>query len=160
MKKFLRSNRTKWIAVSIAGILMSVGIVGLAVKVSDMEATKTLGSSAYSIGLLDDTTGKLPSENVDKGGLRTTKFYKYEGLKCEIESDSTIEYQVNFYDEDKKFLAVQTLQDDFDSSNIPTEASTAKYVKIEIIPTEDDDGEVGILEKSGYVEQLKVTVTK
>ena len=92
--------------------------------------------------------------------MATNKYYDVEGLKVEVAKNATVKYQVNYYDEDKKFLAVQTLTEDFDSANMPSEASTAEYVKIEIIPTDDDDGEVSLLEKSGYVKQVSVTVAK
>ena len=162
-KRFVKSGRMKWLAVGLSLVSLTAAVVGLSVKVSKQETTKELGASAYAIGLLDDETGKIPTGDgveVDKGGLATTKFYDVDGLKVEVAKNATVKYQVNYYDEEKKFLAVQTLTDDFDSANIPSTASTAEYVKIEIIPTDDDDGEVSLLEKSGYVKQVTVTVAK
>lgn len=159
LRRFVKSDKAKWLAVALAGVTLTAAVVGLSVKVSKQETTKELGASAYSIGLLDDETGKA-FEEADKSGLATTKYYDVEGLKVEVAKNATVKYQVNYYDEDKKFLAVQTLTEDFDSANMPSEASTAEYVKIEIIPTDDDDGEVSLLEKSGYVKQVSVTVAK
>ena len=158
-KRFVKSDKMKWLAVGLSFVTLTAAVVGLSVKVSKQETTKVLGASAYSIGLLDDETGKAFEEK-DKGGLATEKYYDVDGLKVEVAKNATIKYQVNYYDKDKAFLAVQTLTDDFDSANIPSTASTAEYVKIEIIPTDDDDGEVSLLEKSGYVKQVTVTVAK
>lgn len=162
-KRFVKSDKAKWLAVALAGVTLTAAVVGLSVKVSKQETTKVLSASAFSIGLLDDATGRLPSgedKEVDKGGLATDKYYSFEGLKIEVAKNATVKYQVNYYDDEKTFLIAQTLTDDFNSSNIPSEATTAEYVKIEIIPTEDDDGEVSLFEKSGYAKQLTITVAK
>ena len=158
-KRFVKSNKAKWLAVLLAGVTLTGAVVGLSVKVSKMDTTKELGSSAYSIGLLDDTTGKA-YEEADKSGLSTDKYYDLDGLKIEVDKNATVKYQVNYYDAEKNFLAVQTLTDDFDSANIPSTASNAEYVRIEIIPLDDDNEKVGIFEKAGYVNQLTVTVAK
>ena len=141
------------IAAIVAVAALAVGISS-SLRVSEVETTKELGSGAYSIGLLDDTTGKVP-EKADESGLSTDKFYKLDGLKVEVAKNATVKYQ-----EDKKFLTVQTLTYDYNSENLPAEAAGAKFVRIEIIPTDDDDNTVSWLEKSGYVEQLTVTVLK
>lgn len=158
-KRFVKSDKAKWLAVALAGVTLTAAVVGLSVKVSKQDTTKELGASAYSIGLLDDETGKA-YEEADKSGLATKKYYDLDGLKVEVAKNATVKYQVNYYDEEKNFLTVQTLTDDFDSANIPSAAATADFVKIEIIPLDDDDGEVGVFEKSGYVKQLTVTVAK
>lgn len=158
-KRFLKTDKAKWLAVTLAGITLTGAIVGLTIKVSNSETTKVLGASAYEVGLLDDTTGK-PYEETDKSGLATKKYYDFDGLKIEVAKNATVKYQVNYYDSDKTFLAVQTLTDDYNSANIPSAAANAEFVKIEIIPTDDDDGKVGVFEKSGYVKQLTVTVAK
>lgn len=159
LRRFVKSDKAKWLAVALAGVTLTAAVVGLSVKVSKQETTKELGASAYAVGLLDDSTGKL-HEEVDKSGLATTKFYNVDGLKVEVAKNATVKYQVNYYDEDKKFLAVQTLTEDFDSADIPSSALEAEYVKIEIVPTDDDDGKVSLLEKAGYVKQVAVTVAK
>lgn len=158
-KRFVKSGRMKWLAVGLSLVSLTAAVVGLSVKVSKQETTKELGASAYAIGLLDDSTGKI-HEEVDKSGLATTKFYNVDGLKVEVAKNATVKYQVNYYDKEKNFLAVQTLTEDFDSADIPSSAIEAEYVKIEIVPTDDDDGEVSLLEKMGYVKQVAVTVAK
>ena len=53
-----------------------------------------------------------------------------------------------------------TYKKDFDGEEVEAlKAEGIKYVKLEIIPLEDEDEEVGIFEKRGYVKQLTVTVS-
>ena len=40
------------------------------------------------------------------------------------------------------------------------DVSSAKYVKIEVIPKDDEDQEVSWFEKSGYLSDVTVTVAK
>lgn len=154
----LRVKRTHVLAT--VGALFAVAALGVGiaanVRVSRSETTTTLGASAFSVGLLDDSTGKRPTD-VDKSGLSTDKYYNAKDLEIELAKNATIRYQVNFYDKDKEFLGVQTFTADYTA---PSMASTATFVKIEIIPTEDDDDVVSWTEKSGYVGQLTVTVVK
>ena len=148
----------------VAGVaaVLAVAALGVSiaanVRVSDKETTQVLGSSAFAVGQLDDTTGKLlTGEDEDKSGLYTTKYYKSEGLEIKLKEDATVKYQVNYYDADKKFLSVEEFEDDYVATGAP---ETAEYVKIEIIPTEDDDDTVGVFEKGGYVGQAEITVAK
>ena len=159
-KKFVKSDKAKWIAVAVGGVVLAAAVIGLSVRVANSETTKELTASSYSVGLLDDTTGKKPTEDVDKGGLATKEYYKLDGLAIDLATDAEIKYQVNYYDEEKNFLTVQTLTVDFEAVEIPELAQTAEYVKIEIIPMEDDDDSVSWFEKFGYVKQLTVTVAK
>ena len=147
----------------VATVLAAIGTaasIGALAKVDKLETTKELGASAFSVGMLDDETGKLPDEDVDKGGLYTAKYYTYEGMDFEFVKDATGEMQVNYFDEDKKFLGVQTWTADYDATKVISTASTAKYVKFEIIHTEDDDDTVSLLEKYDYVDQVKIVVKK
>ena len=155
-------NKKNKIWLAIIGVLSTVAVVvslGTVARVDKSETTKKLTASSFSIGLFDDETGKTPEE-ADKRGLATTKYYELDGLKIEVEKNATVKYQVNYYDKDKNFLAVQTLTADFDSANIPSAATNAKYVRIEIIPLEDDDDTVSLFEKNGYADQLEITVAK
>ena len=162
-KQFVKSDKTKWLAVVLAFVMLTAAVVVLFVKVSKQEeTTEVLSARAFSVGLLNDATGRLPSneDKVDKGGLATDEYYSFEGLKIVIAKNATVKYQVNYYDDEKFFLIAQTFTEDFNSLNIFSEAKRAKYVKIEIIPTEDDDGKIGFFEKSGYAKQLTITVAK
>ncbi len=156
-----KKGKTAGIFAAIAAVLAVAALavsIGTNVKVTNSETTQTLGAGAFEVGLLSDETGKkLTGENADKSGLSTAKYYEAEGLTIELNEDATIKYQVNYYDEDKEFLSVAEFTGDYDATGAP---ETAKYVKIEIIPTDDDDDEVTFFEKSGYVGQAEITVAK
>lgn len=148
----------------VAGVaaVLAVAALGVSiaanVRVSDKETTQALGSSAFSIGQLDDTTGKLlTGESEDKSGLYTAKYYKSENLEIKLKEEATIKYQVNYYDENKEFLSMKEFTTDYVATDAP---ETAKYVKIEIIPMEDDDDTVSFFEQGGYVGQATITVAK
>ena len=149
---------------SAIALVLAAGAAGIAiasnVRASNLETTKELTASAFSIGMLDDDTGKLPSEDVDKGGLYTSKYYEFDGMDFEFVKEATVELQVNYYDADKTYLGAQTWTTDYNAAQVVSTATSAKYVKFEIIPTEDDDDTVDWTEKTGYVNQLTITVAK
>ena len=149
---------------SVAGVaaVLAVAALGVSiaanVRVSDKETTQALGLSAFRVGQLDDTTGKLlTGEIADKSGLYTEKYYKSENLEIKLKKAATIKYQVNYYDENKEFLSMKEFTTDYVATDAP---ETAKYVKIEIIPMEDDDDTVSFFEQGGYVGQATITVAK
>lgn len=145
------------------GLALSVGalcgVLVLSARVSSQETTKVLKASAFSVGLLDDATGKAPKE-ADKSGLTTDKYYEYEGLKIEIQENATVKYQINYYDAEKNFIHIGTFSENYDFSTPLLNVQNVKYVKIEIIPLDDEDNVVSWFEKSSYVNQLTITVNK
>lgn len=163
-KTFVKSDKAKWGAVIVAGVILAGGIIGLTVRVSNNETTRKLGASSFQVGLLNDDDGKYPTKDVDKSGLSTKSFYKLEDLvSIKVAEDAEIKYHVNYYGEDKNFLgASQALEESYNSEIVTgvENLSSAKYIKIEIVPTEDDDETVSWLEKFSYVKQLTVTVAK
>lgn len=163
--KFLKTNKARWTAVAVAGVLLTGGLLGLSARVSAQEKTKVLGVSAFSVGLLDDETGKLlTGDNKDDSGLSTDLYYKFdENFKVELVKDPTVEYALNFYDSEKDFVSCSGLYDydiQYDELLCNEDSGDYRYVKIEIIPLEDNDEKVSWTEKAGYVNQLKVTVSK
>ena len=148
----------------VAGIASVLAVAALGasiavnVRVSDKETTQKLGLGAFAVGQLDDTTGKLlTGENEDKSGLYTAKYYKSENLEIKLKEDATIKYQVNYYDADKEFLSMAEFTTDYVATDAP---EAAAYIKIEIIPTEDDNNTVTFFEQGGYVGQATITVAK
>lgn len=151
------------VAIFILGIF---GFVSLAKRVDNLEPTKTVRSSAYARGLLDDETGKLPSEDIDYSGIHMKEFISVDGLKCELSEDAKIKYQINFFDEDYAFIGVTArLISDYDAAEDEEllsggDYAGAKFALIEIIPTADADGVVTSTEVSKYAKQLTVTYNK
>ena len=162
--KILRTNKAKWIAVSIAGVLLTGSIISLSSRVAAQEETKTVTSSAFSVGLLDDETGKLlTGENKDNRGFSTDLYYKFdENFKMEkVEDEFPVVVYVNVYDGSKGFLGTKVCNGDITYSDFGDSSyKGGKYIKIEVMPEQDDDDKVTWLEVSKYVNQLKITVAK
>ena len=148
----MRVNKLKLLNIlKIVGIcLLLASMVVIAVRLGKIDKTRELRSTSWSIGRIDDTTGKVDS--TDKSDLFTNTFLKVEDLKVEVKENAKVTVQINFYTEDKTFI-----EDATDLTSIP---ATAKYARIEIVPTEDNDGKVSIFERLGYIKQVTVTYTK
>ena len=136
------------------------GIINLFKRVDTLETTNKVSWTQYARGLLDDDTGKLPrdSEEIDYSGIHLKNYINADGLKCELEKDATIKYQINYFNEDYEFISVsERLSTDYDGTDNP---ANAKFALIEIMPTADADGVVSSLEIMGYAKQLTVTYNK
>ena len=154
--------KTKKLLKVIAGVLaiaLTCGIVSSLASRINTDDTKELNVFDYEIGSLSDTTGKKIKD--DKSGLVSKDMYEVKGLTVELEKKADVMYQLNFYDEDKAWVKVETYKQDFDGADEfdTLNAEGIKYAKLEIIPLEDEDEEVSLLEKRGYAKQVKVTVS-
>lgn len=142
------------IVLSIAVVLISVVLIGMIVKMTRSETTKTVGGFYnYEIGLIDDTTGE---ELSGTSAIRTKDYVTTDGLTVEVKKDANVSYVIYFYDTDKEFLSkTETLTADYDGTAIP---EGAEYAKIVITP--NNDAEVSWNEINGYQSKLTVTVNK
>lgn len=147
------------IAFVIFAVAMITSVIALNVKLNNSITTVKVAPSAYSIGVLDDETGKTPTEQ-ESIAIYTKNYLPVNGLKCQIAAGANIRYQVNFYDADYIYLGMKTYTTDY--ITLPSEEAfeTAKYAKIEIFPTADEDGMVTVLEVSKYAKMLTVTYNK
>ena len=156
-----QQNMWKWLAIGLGGILAVGAIIAVtsAITKDASEKTRELTASDYALYVLDDTTGIADKE--DQSNISSNAFYKIDDLEVELKKDATVKYQLNFYNEDKEFVKVETRSTDFDGSEIEgLKAQGVAFVRIEILPQGDTDGVVSIFEKKGYVDQLTVTVSK
>lgn len=130
------------------------GVIGLAVKLDRQTTTTTLGGEAYSIGMIDETGAYKEST----ASIYTRKGISVEGLKCELQDEAKIKYQLFYYDKDGKFVSASSVfESDFDGSSVPEKA---ELVKIVITPTADEDSKVSFTEIYGYAGQLTVTYNR
>ena len=148
-----------FVVVAVFAVAIVTAIIALNVKVNNSITTVTVSPSAYAVGILDDTTGKTPTEQ-ENIGIFSKNYLPVNGLKCQLSTGATIRYQVNFYDVDHNYIGVKTYTTDY--TTLPTESvyQDAKYVKIEIFPTADEDGVVSVFEVSKYAKMLTVTYNK
>lgn len=151
LRRHMTSDKTKWMITFVLIALLAVGVIFAVVKLNKQITTQTIGTTAYSIGMLDEK-GEYAQ---DTSSIYTKNHIKTDGLQCELAENARITYKLYFYDKDKEFLSATTAQSTDYAGEIP---ETAKYVKIVITPT--NDAEVSIFEKGDYAQQLTVTVNK
>lgn len=149
-----RADTVKWVVIFLVVLGLIGAVIGLSVKLDRQTTIETLGGEAYSIGLIGD-------DGANKDGntaIYTRKGVTVNGLRCSLAEDAKIKYQIFFYDKDGKFIsASEELSADYDGEDIPASAKTARIM---IVPTEDEDGKVSLVEVLGYAGQLTVTVER
>jgi hypothetical protein len=154
LNRHKKSDAVKWVITAIVGLALIAAVAALGVKLHRQTTTTTIGGEAYSIGTIDETGTYKEGDTA----IYLRKAITTDGLKCELEENAKIKYQLFFYDKDGKFLSASAeLTTDYDGTNIP---ETAESVKIMITPTADEDGKVSLMEVLGYANQLTVTVNK
>lgn len=138
-------------------VLLALGflawMIALTVKLDRQTTTETLGGEAYSIGLLSESGEYQEGETA----IYTRKGITVNGLKCDLQDEATVKYELFFYDKDGKFISKSGDQTDDWKGSVP---ETAKTVKVMITPTSDEDGKVSVIEVLGYANQLTVTVNR
>ncbi len=146
------------IAKTILIIVLCLAVVGGIVGVvawtqSDKFDQKELSFlGKYEVGGLD-SNGNYMSTNAS---IYTKKPIECQGLNCNLVFDSTISYQLYFYDQNNEFVhTTGKLTGTFTEDGVPF---FAKYVRIVITPNDDD--KVTSMEVVKYAKQLKVSANR
>ena len=122
---------TFWVCIALAAILIVSAFVAIAIKLDKLETFEEVPTSAYARGSLDDTTGKIDADEADYSGIHTEGFYTVSGLKCLLNEDASISYQINWYDENKNFIsASKRLVKEIKNPTIATITRTATTQRI------------------------------
>lgn len=155
LRQHKRSDAIKWVVAFVLIALLIGAVVTMGITLNKQVTTKTLGTSAYAIGTLDEN-GEYAK---DTATIYTKDFVTVDGLKIELAEKAEIQYKLYFYDEndkqEKTFIsATEYLTANFDGT-IP---DNAKFVKIVIDPL--NDAEVSTFEIRGYATQLEVTYNR
>ena len=90
----------------------------------------------------------------------TEKYYDVENAEIKIKDKATVSVYLNLYDENKAFLEVVEMAANGKVSEAANGVTGAKYVRFEVIPVDDADGKIGLLEKGDYAKQVTITVNK
>ena len=150
----MKKNKWAKIAVAAVAVVVAFGAVSAISRNNDDE--KVLNGWAYETCRLNDTTGKKDED--DKSGISTKEFYEIESLKSIKFTDEEaegIEYYVNLYDEDKRFMSVEKQTGDFMAEDVnAAKVRGAAYFKVEIVDTEDE--EISFFEKFGLSDKVAV----
>lgn len=142
------------VCVVVAGLFLIGGAAWLFGK----DKPKTLGASDYARYTLN-AAGVANKD--DKSGITTKEFIPLEEIDTiKLAEDAEVVYEMNYYKSDKTFVRMEWRNIDYDAETEAAglAAEGIAYVRIEILPTADEDGEVGVFEKNDYVEQLTVTL--
>ena len=147
------------VAIVVFAVAVISALIALNVKLNNSITTVKVSQNAYAVGIIDDTTGKNPTEQ-ENVAIYTKNYLPVNGLKCQIAAGASIRYQVNFYDADYKFLGMKAYTTDYITLPEEEKFKDAKYAKLEIFPTADEDGVVSNRELSKYAKMLTVTYNK
>ena len=143
----------------VLGVLILAGaVMGLASLHKD---TTTISPFAFSVGELDDVTGKYVKST---DAIYTPEAFSAQGLRVTPDFEaSDVEYQIFWYDENDRFLGTA---DDENLTDAYTEQRTLPTsARIVIYPSQlDDEGnliedfKVGALDVYGIAKSLTITV--
>lgn len=152
--KLKTKNIIKNIALALAGVA-AITAVGFGVK-TIVDYTKDdlkQISLNYEVGNLG-ADGKFVD---NEGTLYTKEAFGCYGLQVKPDFDSTVNYQIFYYDIlDNYISSTSSLSDGF-SGESPVNGA---YARIVIEPRNDEDGKISWAEKIKYPSQLTVKVNK
>jgi len=128
----LQSKWKRFIAIVLA-VLTSVAAVFGIVKLGVMLSSDTKEiSPSFKRGALD-VNGKYVDTN---DSIVTKELFECQGLKITPDFDSTVSYQVFYYDQDQTYLECSEVQE----SAFSYTPVLAKYASVVITPDVDEDG--------------------
>ena len=142
----------KKVSLALAGVIAISAIgVGVAKLVEyTKEDLKTITPS-FSVGNLG-TDGKYVN---DESTLYTKEAFQCDGLQIKLDFDNEIEYQIYFYDDLDNFVESTEVL-----SAAYSETVHDGYARIVIMPTNDEDGKIGLTERLTYPDQMTIKVAK
>ncbi|MBQ4558147.1 MAG: hypothetical protein IJA61_02080 [Clostridia bacterium] len=154
MAKKLFKNKSLWKKIGIgavAGVLGIGAIMGVGALLDKEEETTKVIKPAYEIGALAEDGTYLES----KGSIYTKEAFECQGLDIDLDFKSNVSYRVFFYDDENFLSSTGDLTENYDETTTP---SLATYARILITPNDDD--KISWYEKSGYANQLTISVNK
>lgn len=143
-----------WKTILLAGgcALALVLSSGALIRQVSSEKTKELQSYSYNIGAV---TAEGNFDKEDKTSITSDKLKVKDLVSIEIEEDAEVSVSVHWYDEDGTLLKTDAVTD-----GTPVAPEGAETFRVEIEPTDDEDGEVSIFEKGDYAKLVTVTLKK
>lgn len=142
----------KKVSLALAGII-AISAIGVGVaKIVEYtkEDLKTI-SPSFSVGNLG-SDGKYVN---DESTLYTKEAFQCDGLQIKLDFDNEIEYQIYFYDDLDNFVESTEVL-----SSAYSETVHDGYARIVIMPTNDEDGKIGLTERITYPDQMTIKVAK
>ena len=151
-RKWLRNLVTILLCLVVVGGVVG-GVVALTRntdKIDEALTYKSIGWTKYSIGGLASNGSYMSTDQ----SIYTEKAFECQGLNVTPVFDSTVSYQIYFYDQNNEFVhTTGRLTGTFVQDSVPF---FAKYARIVITP--NDDNKVTIFEKAKYAKQIEVKI--
>lgn len=144
----------KTIALAVAGVA-AITAVGFGVKAIvdyTKDDLKTI-SPSFEVGNLG-SDGKFVD---DKGTLYTKEAFACYGLQVKPDFDSTVNYQIFYYDILDNYISSTSVMSEGYSNEAPVNGA---YARLVIEPKDDEDGKISLIERIKYSKQLSVKVKK
>lgn len=144
----------KKVALALAGVV-AITAVGFGVK-AIVDYTKNdlqTANLSYDVGNLG-SDGKYVN---DESTLYTKEAFACYGLQVKPDFDSTVNYQIFYYDILDNYISATEIMSDGYSGEAPVNGA---YARIVIEPREDEDGKISFTEKIKYPSQLEIKVKK
>lgn len=144
----------KKVALVLAGItaVTAVGFGAKAIYERAKDDLKTI-TPTFEVGNLG-ADGKFVD---DKSTLYTKEAFGCYGLQVKPDFDSTVDYQFFYYDILDNFVSSSAVLSNGFSEEAPMNGAYARMV---IIPRNDEDGKISLLERVQYPSQLTIKVKK
>lgn len=156
-------RKTKDLISKIVSVALVVAtVVGIGALISHFVSNKADDNGRVEINLSYEVGGLTSYGKYEetKESIYTKEAFQCQGLLIEPQFDSTVSYQVFFYDNLGNFVSSTSSMEGYYTDEIPTGSS---YARIVITPkwdkdTEDDDRKINIFQVSKYSKQLTVKV--
>ena len=153
-----KKTRLKWLLTIGSAVLSVVALVGVCFGVSNLAKTKSVNNGDFAVGTIVAESGKIV-ESKHSAYMKDAE--NVDGLTIDIDEETaTISYKVVFYDEDGKFISMtETMDEDFDATNIPENATSFRVV-VTPYQVDGEDVELNIFNMAKYTSQLEITYNK
>lgn len=160
MPKYVkRKSKNDTMSVIIALVLIVITVLGLInIDTRPDENGKIKISPTFTVGGLTSYGKYLESEK----SIYTEEYFACKGLEIKLDFESTIQYQIFYYDKNGSYLQSSGLLENSFSNAIP---ETAYYARIVISPTfegiiNEKDKKVRWYEVVKYSKQITIKVLK
>lgn len=115
--------------------------------------TKTISPTVFSVGGIGNDGNYMANKRM----LYTKDMFECQGLKIERDFESTVEYDIHYYDVVEGYLGYVECKDD--SYVISGDYTNARYCRVVIRPSNRVD-DISIFEKYSIANELEITVDK
>ena len=154
-KRTIRSSRFKTILTFVLLTILSISVIGIGVKLNNMTTTKELPTYSFQRGYINES-GSCKTDDLTTGVY--SDLINIDGLEIKVLKQD-VKYQINYYDENNNFLQTSSdLTVDYSSASDVSLPTNAKYVRIEIMPTNGDVVTIG--NYLVYASHLQITYYK